>query len=105
MGKSVLAILGLVVGLVLGTVFGGAALTGAAAGIGIATGLSAGICSTVIAAKEEAMLDDAQITQVLARAAQEISGTEAVTDTADLVGSVDECEQVMQKLKDAAAKE
>ncbi|WP_413720275.1 hypothetical protein [Silicimonas sp. MF1-12-2] len=101
MGKALIAILGLVVGLVGGTVFGGSLLGGTAAGIGIATGLSAGVCSTITAAKDEGLLTDEQIAQVLMRATSEMGGT--VPEGTSLIGSADECAEVMERLRSAAA--
>lgn len=97
MGKALVAIVCLVIGLIGGTIFGGSILGGTAAGIGVATGLSAGICSTVTAAKEEGLLTDEQIAQVLARAAADM-GSEVPADVS-LVSSANECAGVMEKLR------
>ena len=116
MGKALFAILGLVVGLVGGTFFGGSLLGGTAAGLGtrplrhrqrppaglgVATGLSAGVCSTITAAKDEGLLTDEQIAQVLMRATSEMGGT--VPEGTSLIGSADECAEVMERLRSAAA--
>lgn len=100
MGKAIIGIVALIVGFVGGAVLGGGALTGMAAGAGIATGLSAGICATVTAAQEEGLLDDAQIAQVLARAATDMGG-ELPAD-ADLISSREQCADVMERLRAAA---
>lgn len=100
MGKAIIVIVALVVGFVGGVVLGGGALTGMAAGAGIATGLSAGICATVTAAQEEGLLDDAQIAQVLSRAATDMGG-EVPADAA-LVTSQEGCAGVMERLRTAA---
>jgi hypothetical protein len=101
--KILICIAGLVVGLVLGAVFGGALIGGSAAGIGVATGLSAGICQTVIAADEEGLLTSEEIDRVLTRAASdaaELSGTEP---SEPVVGILDDCGQVMERMRSAAA--
>ena len=100
MGKFLIGVIGLVVGLIGGAVIGGSLLGGAATGVGIATGLSAGICSTMTAATEEGLLTEEQVAQVLARAASDLG---AVAEAGDLVGSVADCERVMQELTAAAA--
>jgi hypothetical protein len=101
MGKALVGVLGLVVGLIGGTIFGGSLLGGAAVGMGIGTGLSAGICSTITAAKEEGLLTDEQIAQVLSRATTDMGGT--VPEDASLVNSADDCAEVMERLREAAA--
>ena len=99
MGRILFGIIGLVVGLIGGTLFGGALLGGSAAGVGIATGLTTGICSTVIAATEEGLLDAAQVEQVLARAAANMGGT---VDAAPEATTVAQCEAFMQTLANAS---
>lgn len=103
MSKLIVGIIGLVVGLVGGTVFGGSLIGGAATGIGIATGASAGICTTMQAAQEEGLLTAEQVDQVLTRAAEDLGGTAAAGSDGTLVGSAEQCEEIMQKLKDASA--
>lgn len=102
MGNLLIGVLGLVVGLVLGAVLGGSMIGGTAAGFGVATGLSAGICSTVQAAQEEGLLTAEQVDTVLTRAAADLGATEVVQD-GGLVGSAAQCDQVMQRLSEAAA--
>lgn len=95
MGRILFGLVGLVIGLI-----GGAILGGTATGIGIATGMSAGICSTVGEAVEEGLLTEEQVEQVLARPATDLGGT---IEEGQLVGSVGQCEEVMQTLRAAAA--
>ena len=101
MGKVVISIVALIAGFVGGAVVGGSALTGMAAGAGVATGLSAGICATVTAAAEEGLLSDEEIGQVLARAAMDM-GAE-VSSEESLVGSREDCANVMERLREASA--
>lgn len=96
-----IGIVGLVVGAVLGTMFGGALIGGTAAGVGVATGLSAGICGTVVAAREEGLLTDEEIDQVLSRAAADVAAASGAEPSGELVGSADDCEAVMQRLRSA----
>ncbi|SLN09680.1 hypothetical protein ROJ8625_00053 [Roseivivax jejudonensis] len=103
MGKILIGCVGLCAGAVIGAIFGGAVLGGATTGIGIATGLSAGICSTVIAAEEEGLLTADEIDQVLNRAAADASEMAGTDTAAPVVGSLDECSQVMDRMRAAAA--
>lgn len=100
MGKLLIGLLGLVVGLVGGTVIGGSLLGGAATGAGVATGLGAGICATVTAATAEGLLTEAQVEQVLARAASDLGGT---VDPSTFTGTTARCDEVMKELMEAAA--
>jgi hypothetical protein len=98
MGRVVFGIIGLVLGLVGGALFGGSIIGGTAAGMGVATGLSAGICSTMTAASEEGLLTDEQVDQILAHATTDPGGT---VEDGQIVGTIADCEQVMQTLRDA----
>ncbi|WP_108263619.1 hypothetical protein [Mangrovicoccus ximenensis] len=102
MGKLLFAIGGLIVGLLAGAAVVGPMVIGTAAGVGIATGLSAGVCSTVIAAQDEGLLDAAQVDQVLSRAVANMAGGAAPVETGELVGSAAQCDEVMRKLAEAA---
>lgn len=102
MGKVVFGLIGLVVGVVLGTMFGGALIGGSAAGIGVATGLSAGICSTVQAAQEEGLLTAEEVDQVLNRAATDSAAMAGGETPATIIGSAEECEGVMDRLRAAS---
>ena len=101
MGKAIIGLVALVIGLVIGVFLVSPAMTGAAAGVGIATGLSAGICSTVTAAKEEGLLTDEQVAQILSRATTDMGGE--VPEGTDLVGTADDCAGVMERLRAASA--
>lgn len=105
MGKTILAILCLVVGLVIGTMFGGALIGGGAVGIGIATGLGAGVCSTVQAAQEEGIMSAEQVDQVLNRAAADLATFSSVEAPEAIVGSAADCEDVLARLKAAATEQ
>ena len=100
MGRVLIGLGGLVVGLIAGALFGGSIVGGTAAGVGIATGLSAGICSTMTAASEEGLLTDAQVDEILARATTDLGGT---LEGGQIVGTISDCEQVLQTLREAAA--
>lgn len=101
MGKLLFAVIGLIVGAGLGVFVVAPIMSGAAAGVGVATGLSAGICSTVQAAEEEGLLDAAQIDQVLNRAAADMSDLAGTSTPDGLVGGLDECVAVMDRLRAA----
>ena len=103
MGKVIIGLVCLVIGGIGGAVFGGALLGGAAAGMGVATGLSAGICSTVQAAQEEGLLTAEQVDQVLARAASDMGAATEGVDASQMVGAAEECDDVMERLRQAAA--
>ncbi|WP_335949943.1 hypothetical protein [Salipiger bermudensis] len=103
MGKAIIAILCLVIGVVIGGI---GALTlggGAMAGLGIATGLSAGICSTVQAAVEEELLTPEQVDQVLTRAATDMAALTGNTVEGEIVGSSDDCADVLETLRASAS--
>lgn len=102
MSKIVFAIIGIVVGAVLGVFLVAPMMSGAAAGIGVATGLSAGICSTVQAAQEEGLLTPEQIDQVLNRAASDMAEFSGEVVPNGLVGGVDECASIMERLRSAS---
>ncbi|MEV8467273.1 hypothetical protein AB0T83_10825 [Fluviibacterium sp. DFM31] len=102
MGKLLIGVIMLVVGLLIGAFVGAPMMIGTAAGVGIATGLSAGICTTVQAAQDEGLLSAEQVDQVLTRAARNIGSDNSVEG--EIVGSAAQCEEVLAKLKEAAAK-
>ena len=101
MSKFLIGVIGLIAGLVIGgfgaLTFGG----GAMMGVGVGTGLSAGICSTVQAAREEGLLTEEQVDQVLRRAAGDLSGTAGLPEGEEMVGGAAECEAVMTRLREA----
>ncbi len=91
-------LIGLVLGAVIGVVGAMTLGGGAMMGVGAATGLSMGICSVVEAAQQSGLLTAEQIDQMLAKAAENMSGQPLATDTAT-AGSVAQCEQVMRDLR------
>ncbi len=101
MGRLLFGLIGLVLGAGVGAFAVAPMMGGAAAGVGVATGLSAGICSTVQAASEEGLLDAAQIDQVLNRAAADMSELAGTSEPDGLVGGLDECAAVMERLRAA----
>lgn len=105
MSKVLFGVIGLVVGAFIGAMFGGAFIGGTAAGVGVATGLSAGICSTVLAARDEGLLTDDEIDQVLSRAATDAAAAAGSEAPQDMAGSADDCVGVMERLRTAAAEE
>lgn len=102
MGRILIGLGGLILGLVIGVLASGA-VVGGAAGIGVATGLSGGICAVVTAAQDEGVLTEEEIGQVLRRAASNLSGDAALPDDLEVVGNAEECQQVMARLREAAA--
>jgi len=106
MGKALIAILALVVGLVIGGLGGAAIGIGGGAGVGVATGLSAGACGIVQAAQEEGLLTDAQADQVFNRALTDLRALapQAEAGAEQIVGSAADCEAVLARLRDAAAR-
>lgn len=106
MGKVVLALVFLVLGGILGF-FGGAAIGfGGGAGMGIATGLSAGVCGVAKAAQDEGLLTDEQIDQVFARAVGNLRALspESQSEAEQIVGGAGECDAVLERLRQAAAR-
>ena len=99
MGKL---LIGLIIGLIVGAggalFFGGGALMGT----GIATGLSAGMCSTISAAVDAGLMSEAQADEIMAVAAEKIAGL-AEGEAGEVIGTVANCEDVLQKIRDAAA--
>lgn len=102
MGRILIGIVGLIIGLIGGAVFGGSLIGGTAAGIGIATGASAGICMTVQAAEEEGLLTPDEIDQVLTRAAADAAAIAGTETPGQIVGSADDCTEVLQRLNERA---
>lgn len=102
MGKVLTGIVGLIIGVIGGAIFGGSVIGGTAAGIGIATGASAGICITITAAEEEGLLTTDEIDQVLTRAAADAAAISGAEAPGEIVGSADDCAEVMQRLSDSA---
>lgn len=95
MVKIAIGLGGLLVGIAIGVFLIG----GAATGIGVATGLSAGICSTVEAAIEEDLLTEAEVDQVLTRAAEDLASmTSGDAPEGELVGSAADCADVMDRI-------
>ena len=101
MGKLLFGIVGLILGAGLGVFVVAPVMSGAAAGIGVATGLSAGICATVQAAQEEGLLSAEQVDQVLGRAAADMSALASQAAPGGVVGGVEECATVMERLQAA----
>lgn len=102
MGRILIGVVGLVIGLIGGTIFGGSLIGGTAAGIGIATGASAGICMTVQAAGEEGLLTPEEVDQVLTRAAADAAAMAGSDGPGEIVGSTDDCAEVLQRLSERA---
>jgi hypothetical protein len=95
MGKVIIGlVLGLVIGAVGALVFGG----GAMMGVGAGTGLVTGICSVVEAAQQSGLLTPDQINQVLAKAAENMSGHPLAAGT-EIADSGAQCEQVMKNVR------
>jgi hypothetical protein len=109
MSKVFLSILFLVIGLVIGgaagVIGGGAAALGSGAGIGIATGLSAGVCGTVEAARGEGFVTDDEVGRLFdaALAESRALAPQAEADAEAMVLSFDECAEVLERLREAAA--
>lgn len=101
MGKVLFGVLGLVIGAALGVFLVAPVMTGAAAGVGIATGLSAGIFATMQAAQEEQLLTSDQIDQVLNRAAADMAALSGKVAPEEMVGGIDGCAEVMERLRSA----
>ena len=102
MGKVIIGVIALLLAIIGGAMFGGAIIGGTAAGVGVATGLSAGICSTVTAAEEEGLLTPEQVDQILSRAAADLAEMSGETSPGDVVGTIAECESVMERLRSAS---
>jgi hypothetical protein len=101
MKKLLIAIISLIAGILIGG-FGGLTVGGGTmAGIGIATGLSSGICITVKAATDLGLLTDEQVDQVLNKAAENAAGHTEIPEDQKIVGTVDQCNEVIAKLKAA----
>ncbi|WP_170411485.1 hypothetical protein [Ruegeria arenilitoris] len=102
MGKL---ILGLVIGLIVGGIGGEMLGIGTGAGAGIVTGLSAGVCGVANAAQQEGLLTKEEVDQVFNRAVSNLSELtpEAEGSGEAIVGAASECDDVLQKLRDAAA--
>jgi hypothetical protein len=98
MGKVAISIISLVVGVVIGGI-GAMTIGGGLIGIGVGTGLSAGICMTIEAAEELGLMNDEQVDQVLTKAAENISGVTELPEDQKIVGSAEQCKEVMAKLK------
>lgn len=105
MSKTLLAIVFLVLGGILG--FAGGAITGfgGGAGIGIATGLSAGVCGVAKAALDEGLLTAEQVDQVFNRAVENLRALspEFETEAEQIVGGAEECDAVLERLRQTAA--
>ena len=99
MGKL---IIGLVIGLIIGGVGGGMLGVGSGAGVGIATGASVGICGVIKAAQDENLLTDEQVDQVFTRGLANIVELTGEGEAQQIVGGADGCDEVLQKLRDAA---
>ena len=106
MGKTLIAVLALAVGLVVGGLGGAALGIGGGAGIGIATGLSAGACGIAQAAQEEGLMTAEQVDQVFNRALGNLRALtpEAETSAEPMVGSAADCDAVLARLREAAAR-
>ena len=98
MGKITIAIISLVIGIVIGGV-GAMTIGGGLMGIGVATGLSSGICMTIEAAEELGLMNDEQVAQVLTKATENISGVTELPEDQKIVGSAEQCKEVMAKMK------
>jgi len=103
MKSFLLIVVGFVIGGIVGVLGGGAVGTGVGAGIGIATGMQAGACLTVEAAKEKGFVTAEQIDEIFAAAAETMRTEVNVGDTTDFANSDAECQEVVARLKQAAA--
>lgn len=103
MSRVFIGLIGVVLGALLGIFLIAPILIGGAAGVGIATGLSAGICSTMTAAQEEGLLSSEQIDQILTRAASDIAERTTTVVDEPIVGSIENCGDVLDRLDAAGA--
>lgn len=101
MKSILLTILGLAVGLFAGY-FLLSGIFGAGAGIGIATGLQAGACLTVEAAREQGLITEAQVPDVLRAAAGSLVAEGGLPEGMDLADSAAKCEAIVAELRAAA---
>ena len=98
-----LVLLGFVVGGAVGVFGGGAIGTGIGAGAGIVTGLQAGACLTVEAAKDKGFITSEQVDEIFAAAAETMKVKAKVGADTDFADTDAECQEVVAKLKQAAA--
>jgi hypothetical protein len=74
---------------------------GVGAGAGIVTGVKAGACLTVEAAKEQGLISQDQVNQVLTAAAKQIA--DSGTEVPDITGGDAACQTFIAELKQANA--
>ncbi len=79
------------------------AFVGLGAGAGIATGLQAGTCLTAEAAKEKGYITGEQVGELIAAAGQQLSAQNVTMDKAVLADGDAKCQEIIAKLKEAAA--
>ena len=97
-----LFVLGAVVGGIATFFLAGGILTGVGAGAGIVTGLKAGACLTVEAAKNEGLIDAAQVDQVLSAAGRQFATSDVPAGSEG--GLTDaQCQQLIAEMKAAAS--
>lgn len=98
MAKVFIGVLAFVIGLAVGGYgamrMAGGAMMGAGAGVGLTTG----ICMVVEAANQTGLLDEAQIDEVMKRAAQNASGGE-LPEGMQSTGALKGCEEALAKLR------
>lgn len=99
-------LIGGVIGLLLGGLFmtfAVGAMVGAGAGAGIAVGLSAGVCTTVRAAQDLDIMTPEQVDEVLTLATRNFESAVELEEGTEIVGSAAQCDEVLQRLRTAAA--
>lgn len=101
MGKAIIGIICLVIGVIVGAVGGLSLGGGALAGAGVGIGLSSGICTTVDAAQDLGLLSSEQVDEVLARAAEKLTGEASIAKDTEIVSGAAECSKVMENLRAA----
>jgi hypothetical protein len=99
-----IALVFLIIGGIVGGFLALAVGAGLGAGAGIVTGFEAGACSTLMAAKDQGLITEEQFGQVLGDAARKIADRGELPPETDLADTAADCEQVMAKLQEAAAK-
>lgn len=96
-------IIGAVVGLAAAFFVLPGVFVGVGAGVGISTGLQAGACLTAEAAKEKGYITGEQVGELIAAAGQQISAQNVATDQNALASGDAKCQEIIAKLKEAAA--
>ena len=99
MQKVAISIISLLVGAVIGGVGAMTIGGGLMAGIGAGTGFATRICMTIEAAEDLGFMNDEQVDQVLTKATENISGVTELPEDQKILGSAEQCKEVMAKLK------